>query len=151
MIERMELVVVGRVSGLLGTDSMKRDIYSGVVAGMKWALLIGLLTSVISVLVGVLYGIIAAYFGGPGGFGPDAVFDFFISMPVLPILIVFSAIYQAEHLDHHPGPDPLLLGRPVKTVRSMALQIKEETFIEAAKALGSGHVADHLPAHGAHS
>lgn len=138
-IQSLEIAVVGRVSGLLGTDSMKRDIFSGVVAGMKWALLIGLLTSVISVLVGVFYGITAAYFGGRVDSILMLVFDFFISLPVLPILIVFSAVYK-------PSIWTIILALilfswvgPVKTVRSMALQIKEETFIEAARALGSGH------------
>ena len=57
-------VVSGAVSGVLGTDDMKRDIFSGLVAGIKWALLIGLMTSAISVFVGVLYGITSAYYGG---------------------------------------------------------------------------------------
>ncbi len=138
-IEHIEIVVVGRVSGILGTDSMKRDIFSGVVAGMKWALLIGLLTSVVSVLVGVFYGITAAYFGGRVDSVLMLIFDFFISLPVLPILIVFSAVYK-------PSIWTIILALilffwvgPVKTVRSMALQIKEETYIEAAKALGAGH------------
>ncbi|HTP58731.1 MAG TPA: hypothetical protein VMM82_07410, partial [Spirochaetia bacterium] len=43
------LMVTGRVSGLLGTDSSKRDLWSGVIAGIKWALLIGLLTAFVSV------------------------------------------------------------------------------------------------------
>jgi len=138
-IEHIEIVVVGRVSGILGTDSMKRDIFSGVVAGMKWALLIGLLTSIVSVLVGVFYGITAAYFGGRVDSVLMLIFDFFISLPVLPILIVFSAVYK-------PSIWTIILALilffwvgPVKTVRSMALQIKEETYIEAARALGAGH------------
>ena len=62
-------IVTGSVSGLLGTDTMKRDIFSGVIAGLKWALFIGLLTSAVSVLIGVLYGIVSAYYGGGGGRG----------------------------------------------------------------------------------
>jgi len=138
-VESMEIAVVGRVSGILGTDSMKRDIFSGVIAGMKWALLIGLMTSVISVLVGVFYGIAAAYFGGRVDSVLMLIFDFFISLPVLPILIVFSAVYKPSIWTIIFVLILFSWVGPVKTVRSMALQIKEETFIEAAKALGSGH------------
>jgi peptide/nickel transport system permease protein len=138
-IEHIEIVVVGRVSGILGTDSMKRDIFSGVVAGMKWALMIGLLTSIVSVLVGVFYGITAAYFGGRVDSVMMLIFDYFISLPVLPILIVFSAVYKPSIWTIIAALILFFWVGPVKTVRSMALQIKEETYIEAAKALGAGH------------
>ena len=136
-IEDPYVVVTGSVSGILGTDDSKRDLFSGLIAGLKWALLIGFLTSAISVLIGVMYGIISAYFGGK----VDSLMQFFYqivnSMPVLPVLIVISAIFKPSIF--------MLIGvmvfffwtGSVMTVRSMALQIKEETYIEAAKALGA--------------
>lgn len=130
--------VVGAVSGALGTDGSKRDIFSGLIAGLKWALMIGFVTSAISVLIGVLYGIISAYFGGIVDVIMTFIFEIFVSMPVLPILIVMSAVFK-------PSIWFIILALvifswvgPVKTVRSMALQIKEETYIEAARALGAG-------------
>ncbi|HBJ81480.1 hypothetical protein, partial [Pseudothermotoga sp.] len=47
VVEDTRFVISGSVSGFLGTDSSKRDIWSGLVAGVKWALFIGLLTSAI--------------------------------------------------------------------------------------------------------
>jgi peptide/nickel transport system permease protein len=138
-LDSIEIAVAGRVSGILGTDSMKRDIFSGVVSGMKWALVIGLLTSVISVLMGVFYGITAAYFGDRIDAILMLVFDYFISLPVLPILIVFSAVYKPSIWTIIFALILFSWVGPVKTVRSIALQIKEETFIESARALGAGH------------
>jgi len=63
-IDSTSMKVAGRVQGILGTDNSKRDIWSGVLAGVKWALLIGLLTAVISVSIGVIYGVMSAYLGG---------------------------------------------------------------------------------------
>lgn len=131
------VIVTGSVSGLLGTDDSKRDLFSGLIAGLKWALAIGLLTSAISVIVGVLYGIISAYFGGAVDSVMQFIYQIVNSMPVLPVLIVISAIYKPNIF--------ILIGvmvlffwtGSVMTVRSMALQIKEETYIEAAKALGA--------------
>jgi len=137
-IEDVKLIVTGRVSGVLGTDTAKRDIYSGIVAGLKWALFIGLVTSVISVLIGVLYGIISAYFGGITDTLMSFVFEVFVSIPVLPVLIVMSAIFKPSIWIIIAALIIFSWVGPVKTVRSMALQIKEETYIEAAKALGSG-------------
>ncbi|GAH35508.1 unnamed protein product, partial [marine sediment metagenome] len=52
-VEDIYFTFSGGVSGWLGTDSSKRDIWSGVVAGVKWALLIGLLTALTAVSIGV--------------------------------------------------------------------------------------------------
>ena len=134
------VVVQGAVSGVLGTDTQKRDIFSGIIAGLKWALFIGLVASVFSVLIGVIYGVTSAYFGGFVDSCMSFVFEIFISMPLMPVLIVLFAtskpsiwyIILAEVVFGWVG--------PVKTIRSMAMQIREETYVEAAKALGAGHI-----------
>jgi len=132
-----KLYITGRVSGALGTDTLKRDIFSGVIAGLKWALFIGFVTSVIAVFIGVIYGIVGAYFGGFTDTAMSFVFELFVSIPMLPILIVMSAIFKPNIWIILATLIVFSWVGPVKTVRSMALQIKEETYIEAAKALGS--------------
>jgi peptide/nickel transport system permease protein len=57
---------------------------------------------------------------------------------VLPILIVMSAIFKPSIWIIIAALIVFSWVGPVKTVRSMALQLKEETYIEAAKALGAG-------------
>jgi len=133
-----QLFIIGRVSGALGTDTLKRDIFSGVIAGLKWALFIGFVTSVIAVFIGVIYGIVGAYFSGFTDTAMSFVFELFVSIPILPILIVMSAIFRPNIWIIIATLIVFSWVGPVKTVRSMALQIKEETYIEAAKALGSG-------------
>lgn len=133
------IVVQGAVSGALGTDAQKRDIFSGIIAGLKWALFIGLIASVFSVLIGVVYGVVSAYFGGFTDTAMSFIFEIFISMPLMPVLIVLFAtskpsiwyIIMAQIVFGWVG--------PVKTIRSMAMQIREETYVEAGRALGAGH------------
>ncbi|MBN1242695.1 MAG: ABC transporter permease [Spirochaetales bacterium] len=137
-IEKPHFTVVGAVSGALGSDTGKRDLFSGLVAGLKWALLIGFVTSFISVLLGVLYGIVSAYFGGAIDTTMNFVYELFVSMPVLPILIVISAVFKPSIWFIIAALVIFSWTGPVKTVRSMAMQIKEETYIEAARALGAG-------------
>ena len=138
-IEEPYTVVTGSVSGLLGTDDSKRDIFSGLVAGLKWALIIGLLTSAISVLIGVMYGIISAYFGGKVDSVMQFIYQIVNSIPILPVLIVVSAIFKPSIYMLITAMVLFFWTGSVMTVRSMALQIKEETYIEAAKALGAKH------------
>jgi peptide/nickel transport system permease protein len=92
--ENASLVVSGRVSGLLGTDNSKRDLWSGVIAGVKWALLIGLLTAFVSVAIGVVWGIAGAYYGGWINWLMQRVFEIFVNQPLLPLLIVISAVFK---------------------------------------------------------
>jgi len=133
------VTVAGRVHGILGTDNSKRDIWSGVIAGVKWAMLIGLLTALVSVSIGVVYGVISAYVGGWKDSLMQRIFEIFISVPMLPVLIVMSAVFKPNIW--------VMIGimcifywvGPVKTVRSMGLQIKEETYIEASRALGASN------------
>jgi peptide/nickel transport system permease protein len=138
-LEDPYLVVSGRVHGLLGTDGTKRDIWSGIVAGTKWALIIGLLTAVISVTVGVIYAVTSAYFGGWADSLMQRVYEVFYSLPMLPLLIVLSAVFKPNIW--------ILIGimcvlswtGPVRVVRSMGLQLKEESFVEAARGLGASN------------
>ena len=137
-ISRPTLVVTGRVSGLLGTDNSKRDLWSGVIAGIKWALLIGLLTAFVSVAIGVVWGVTAAYFGGPVNWLMQRIFEIFSNQPVLPLLIVISAIFKPHIWFLIVIMAVFFWTGPVKTVYAMALSLREETYIEASRALGAG-------------
>lgn len=136
-IKDPEVVVSGKVFGFLGTDDARRDIWSGIVVGTKWAIFIGLLTAFVSIAVGIMYGVTMAYFGGWVDSLMMRIYEIFVSIPMLPVLVVFSAVFS-------PSLWTLILFMcvfywtgPVLTVRSMALQIKEETYIEAAHALNA--------------
>ena len=165
-IEDIKLIITGRVSGALGTDTAKRDLYSGIVAGLKWALFIGLVTSVISVLIGVLYGIISAYFGGVTDTLMSFIFEIFVSIPVLPVLIVLSAIFkpsiwiiiaradhhrgrvQAQHLVLHGHHVHLLLDRAREDRVLHGAADQGRDLHRSGQGSGLGQVAHHLQAHG---
>jgi peptide/nickel transport system permease protein len=135
-MEQPTVVVSGKVAGVLGTDLGKRDVFTGILVGIRWALMIGILTSVITVLVGVVLGVMAAYFGGTVDWLLNRLYEFIYLLPVLPFLIVISAIFK-------PSIWTLIIiiclffwTGPYKPVYSMALQIREETYVEASRALG---------------
>ncbi|WP_300753346.1 ABC transporter permease [uncultured Brachyspira sp.] len=137
--ENPYMVLVGSMSGIMGTDNMKRDIFSGLVSGLKWALFIGIATSFISVIIGVMYGIVSAYFGGIVDNIMQFIYQIFIGIPVLPVMIVMSAIFKPSICTMIMMMIFFSWTGSVMTVRSMAMQLKEETYIEAARTIGAGH------------
>ena len=136
-LDKPAISISGYVSGLLGTDASKRDVFTGIIIGIRWALIIGILTSVVSVIAGVLLGIIAAYIGGAVDWLLTRLYELIYLLPVLPFLIVISAIFKPSIWTLITIICLFFWTGSFKTVYSMTLQIKEETFIEASRALGS--------------
>lgn len=136
-VEELSILLLGSVSGLLGTDNSKRDIWSGIIAGVKWALLIGLFTAAVAVSIGVVYGVMSAYFGGWRDSIMQRIFEIFVSIPLLPLLIVMSAVFKPSILILIIMMSAFFWVGPVKTVRSIGLQIKEEVYIEASQSFGA--------------
>ncbi len=133
-------VFSGRTYGLMGTDSKGRDIWAGLIWGTRVSLSVGIAVAVLSVLIGVVYGVASAYFGGWRDELLQRFNEFMFSLPVLPILILLGAYFKG-HVDLVQIVLLLVLFGWVgvaKVARSMALQIKEQTFVEAARALGAG-------------
>lgn len=139
-IKDFKIIVCGSVFGLLGTDTSRRDVWSGVIAGTKWAMFIGLFVSFISVVIGVFYGITSAYLGGWGDTIMMRIYEIFAGIPAIPVMIIVTTVIK-------PSIWVLIIvfcifgwRGPVRTVRSMGLQIKAETYVEAARALGASNM-----------
>jgi peptide/nickel transport system permease protein len=129
--------VSGHVSGILGTDLSRRDIFTGLVIGIRWALIIGILTSIITVAVGVILGVAAAWFGGALDWLLSRLYELVYLMPVLPFLIVISAIFKPSIWTLIVIICLFFWTGPFKPVYGMALQIRTETYIEASRGLGA--------------
>ncbi|MDD1778459.1 MAG: ABC transporter permease, partial [Candidatus Helarchaeota archaeon] len=139
-ITSFQLVIGGTVYGLMGTDWWGRDLFTGILLGAPVALLIGLLTSLVSVGVGVFLGVVSGIYGSRVDDIVQRVTDYFLILPVLPLLIFLSFILRPSIWNL-----VLLLslfGWPniTKVVRSLALQIRESGYVEAAKALGASNM-----------
>lgn len=137
-VELKKFIALGGCYGLFGTDSSGRDLSMGLLYGIRWALIIGFSVSVISVLFGGIYGVIGGYFGGKTDEIMLRTAQVFYSIPILPILILLAVIFRPSIWNVISM--LIIFGWPSTSIvtRSMALQIKEETYVEAAKALGAG-------------
>jgi len=139
-VKDAKLILGGNVYGLMGTDSLGRDLFTGLLFGFPVALFIGSVVAFLVALIGSFLGIWSGYLGGKSDTLIQRISDILVNMPLLPLLIFLTFI-----LGQKLWLVLLILiafGWPGLTIliRSMTLQIKSFQFIEAAKALGSSKV-----------
>ncbi len=122
---------------LLGTDSIGRDILSRLVSGARISLSVGILASVLSLAIGIFFGLIAGYFGGKTDAVLSQFFDIFLAFPSLLLAIGISAVMP-------PGLASAMLAITLvgwagfaRLVRGITLSLKEQTYVEASLALGA--------------
>ena len=121
---------------LLGTDTMGRDILSGIVAGARVSLLIGFVSTVVSLLIGVSIGAIAGYFGGWVDATLMRFTELFQAIPSFALAIVLVAIFE-------PSVGSIVVAIAVvswppvaRLVRSEFLTLRQRDFVAAAQLAG---------------
>jgi peptide/nickel transport system permease protein len=128
----------GKVFGLVGTDHLGRDLFVGIIWGAPVALAFGGAAASLTVLAQVVFGAFGAYYGRRADEVVQRAADFFIIIPVLPILILIGQLYQVTILAIL-GVVVLfnIVGGTTKVVRSLTLQTREELYVEAARSYGA--------------
>jgi peptide/nickel transport system permease protein len=135
-----EMVVYGKVSGLAGTDNMRRDLTIGLLWGMPIALIFGLLGAIGTSLISMSIAAVGVWFGGWVDSLVQRLTEINMIMPVLPIAILVFYFYS-KSIWTLLGVVVLLtiFGSAVKNYRSIFLQIKDAPYIEASKAYGASN------------
>ena len=121
----------------LGTDHLGRDYLSRLIYGARVSLLIGLVTAVISGLIGTTMGVCAGYFGGR----VDAVVTFLINvrlaMPVVLVALAVVAILGGSLTVMISVLGLLLWDRFAVVLRAATRQVREREYVAAAQAIGA--------------
>jgi len=136
-IAEVKYVLGGTVYGLMGTDSLGRDLANGLLFGFPVALLIGVVTSVFITMIGTATGIVSGYVGGKTDTFIQRLCDVLANVPLLPILIFLAFIIgQKLWLVIFIM---VVFGWPGLTIitRSMVLQHAASQLVEATRALGA--------------
>ncbi len=139
--EKVSIVVVGDCYGYMGTDNRGRDIAQALLYGFPVALAIGFVTAIASTLIGLFVGAISAYYGGLIDEFLQRVIDVIGNIPLLPFLILLVDITPVEYRLQVIMTVLIVFywGGLAIVVRSMTLSIKEEAYVEAARAIGASN------------
>lgn len=134
--EVSDIMLAPSMEHLFGTDSMGLDVFSQVVWGTRTSIKVGFMVVLYASLVGVPIGLLSGYFGGIIETLGMGLADIFLTLPVLPLMIIMAAVM---------GPDINnvafvigILGWPklARVTRASTLEVANMQYIEAAKCLG---------------
>lgn len=130
---------------LWGTDDLGADVFSKVLFGGRISLTIGILAAIVTIVVGMIMGGLAGYYGG---WLDEIILRFVEALSAIPglfLLLALSAIFYPLNLPSSIV-FPLIVivlsligwGGVARTVRAQVLSLKERDYAVAAKALGAG-------------
>ena len=126
---------------LFGTDELGRSYLARVLVGGQMSLLIGLVATITSIVIGVFYGAISGYYGGKLDEVMMRAVDFFYGIPYTFLVILIMLMFPP---DSDAGPLPIFFALGVvqwltvaRIVRGQVLTLRGSEFVEAARVLGA--------------
>ena len=132
---------------LMGTDQIGRDVFSRLLYAGRISLTVAFVVVILTVTTGAFIGAISGFYGGWVDAVIQRLTDFLITLPLLPLLLAFSAVLRGVYLPGLPREWSsaviviivlTLFGwmGPCRMARGMVLSLREREFTEASRALG---------------
>ncbi len=146
------LVPPGTPGHLFGTDELGRDLLARCIYGGRISLSVGFVAMIIAVSLGTVMGAVSGFFGGKTDQLAMRVTDLFLSLPVLPVLLLTVYLFR-EPVTKALGPEfgifvivVVMIGAlawmsTARIVRATFLSLKHKDFVEAATGIGVSRTA----------
>ena len=122
---------------LMGTDRLGRDLFSRLIYGARVSLFIGVSTTLLALLIGTLYGSVSGYIGGRTDGFMMRIVDVVFALPDMLMIILITVIMGRGATGMFMALTLVSWVTIARLVRGEVLRIKEQTYIEAARALGA--------------
>ena len=134
-----------------GTDELGRDLLNLTVHGARISMLIGLMATLITIVIGSLVGIVAGFVGGSVDNVLMRLSDFFLVLPTIVLALILAPIIldvigaQAEFLGIRATLLVIVIvigltswATTARVIRSQVLSLKERMFVDRARVIGAG-------------
>jgi len=127
-----------------GTDELGRDIFTRILYGGRVSLTVGLLSTFLSIALGVVVGALSGYFGGWTDSILMRITDAFLTFPTIFVLILLGAYLREQQLPWLKNSVLIVIVIiaalswmwPARLVRGLFLVLREREFVAATRALG---------------
>ncbi len=123
----------------LGTDEVGRSILLMLAWGTRISLTVGLAATLISMVIGTSFGIMAGHFRGFGSHALVGVTDWFLVIPFLPLAIVLATVLGPSTLNLIIVIGITSWAGTARLIRAQTLSIEGRPYLERSKALGAGN------------
>jgi len=124
----------------LGTDELGRSILGRIIYGSRVSLLIAIGVVCVGLLVGVPLGLISGYYGGKVDFGIQRVTDTLLAFPGFLLALALVAVLGVGLKNTIISVGISMVPIYIRLVRGCTLSVKEQTYVEAARAMGTRDV-----------
>jgi len=120
-----------------GTDNLQRDVYSRVIWGSRTILGVAFAAAILSSIIGIPLGLLSGFVGGVLDRILSLIMDSIYSFPGLILAIAFAAMLGPGVVNITLAVAVIYIPTYFRLVRGQTLSIKEEVYVEAARAIGA--------------
>jgi peptide/nickel transport system permease protein len=124
----------------LGTDQLGRDLLTRLVYGARVSLYVGFGAVLLGSLIATIVGVLSAYYGGRVDLFVQRGVDAWMAFPPLLLLMTIMSLLGPSVANITAVLGVAFGIQNSRVIRGVALSIREHTYIESARAVGSGHV-----------